>query len=69
MRPIKRISESFMDLGLEWKKTLKDITFPKSENEANVGIGCLDKSKKNLWAELDRVLQKDPLFKTDKKGQ
>lgn len=35
--------------------------FPKSETEANVGLGLYRYDKRNLWSELDRLLQKEGL--------
>lgn len=50
--------------------------FPKSDNEANVGVGWLDSSNSinknlNIWNELDRILQKEGIHhytKISKKG-
>lgn len=35
--------------------------FPKSEYEANVGIGVFKKTGMNLWKELDRVIEKEEI--------
>lgn len=35
--------------------------FPKSETEANVGLGLFRYDKRNLWKELDRMLKKENL--------
>ncbi|MGD9678812.1 MAG: NAD(P)/FAD-dependent oxidoreductase [Vulcanibacillus sp.] len=43
--------------------------FPKTNNLANVGIGLLENTKKNLWGELEKILQKEgiDLYKRLKK--
>lgn len=43
--------------------------FPKSKNEANVGLGVFKSTKLSLWDKLDRVLEKEGLssYKITKK--
>jgi digeranylgeranylglycerophospholipid reductase len=43
--------------------------FPRSESEANVGIGILAGDRPNLWVELDKILEKEKLssYKITKK--
>lgn len=46
-------------IGIEDRYTGYYWIFPKSQNEAHVGIGYFMMSNFNIWSELDRVLEKE----------
>lgn len=50
-----------LKLGIEDGFTGYSWIFPKSQTEANVGIGYFESHKANLWDELDRVVEKEGL--------